>query len=297
MSLLTSIWNHPANRNRRLMALIHALKWQCSKRLSGRSSDITFHGLTLRCYPNSHSASRAIYFHGYPDFHEMRFIKDYLRPGDIFIDVGANVGLYTLLAMSIVQPHGHVHSFEPGALTFQRLQQVLDLNQLTSVTSHNMAVSDTNGTVAFNNTLDDCTAHIEAESLDNSALLSVPVVRLDTHLPDVPYAMIKLDIEGHEPFALRGASTWLKNGNPPVIQIEMAGYSKRYGITTSEFIQELRDCGYLTAVYSADAHRLEWTERPWEVPTDNVLAVFENHKQFVDHRIAAARQASRASSE
>ena len=68
----------------------------------------------IRCYPNSSSASKIIYFSAFPDFYEMGFMKDYLRPGDNFIDGGANIGLYTILAASLVGNNGKVVAFEPS---------------------------------------------------------------------------------------------------------------------------------------------------------------------------------------
>lgn len=212
MSLLGSIWKHPANQNRRIAALARAVHWQISKRLTGKPADIDFHGLALRCFPNSHSASRAIYFRDYPDFNEMRFMRDYLRPGDKFIDVGANVGLYTLLARALVGQSGHVDSFEPMKATFKQLREEIDLNKLENVAIHNLAVSDVTGFVSFNETTDDCTAHVSPDPSADQSRLSVRAVRLDSHLPDDTYAMMKMDIEGYEPFALRGTSEWLRKG-------------------------------------------------------------------------------------
>ena len=70
--------------------------------------------MTLRCYPDSPSASAMIYCHDSPDFHEMNFIRRYLRAGDTFLDIGANIGVYSLLAASRVGPSGRVVAFEPA---------------------------------------------------------------------------------------------------------------------------------------------------------------------------------------
>jgi len=98
--------------------------------------------------------------------------------------------------------------------------------------------------------------------------------------------MAKFDIEGFEPFAILGASRWLKLGNPPVLQIEMTGHSKRFGVSTSEFIDELDGIGYFTAVYEPETGPLNPTKRPWEIPVDNVLTVSRQRKSFVEERLA-----------
>ncbi|MEJ2178130.1 MAG: FkbM family methyltransferase [Gammaproteobacteria bacterium] len=277
---------HPANQGSRLSVLMRSAYWQLYKRLTGRAVDISYHGFKLRCYPKNRSASRALYFSGLPDFREMMFTLQYLRPGDQYIDAGANIGLYTLLALSIIGPQGYVHAFEPNPESADRLQEVLSNNQIDNVSVNRIGLSNTTEEVGFNLTQDSCTAHIETVDSGLIPDARIRVARLDERLPDRRYAMAKLDIEGYEPFAIQGASRWLKLGNPPVLQIEMAGYSKRFGVTTPEFIAELDSFGYFTAVYEPETRTLNPTNRPWEIPVDNVLAVSREHQTLVEKRLA-----------
>lgn len=107
------MWNHPANAHHRLRAFAKAGAWQVYKRVIGRPFTMrVYEDLRIRCYADSHQPGRLIYFGGLPDFEEMTFMQRYLRPGDGFIDAGANVGLYTLLAAKLVGPTGAVHAFE-----------------------------------------------------------------------------------------------------------------------------------------------------------------------------------------
>ena len=216
---------------------------------------------------------------------------DYLRPGDRFIDVGANVGLYTLLAGSIVGSAGHIDAFEPGALAADRLRETVEANAMMNVCLHPVAVSDVAGTANFNLTDDDCCAHISPAALVGVGSKPVPTVRLDTHLENQFYAMAKMDIEGYEPFAVRGASRLMKQGQLPVILLEMAGYSKRFGISTSDFIAELKGLGYGCASYDPAARELRPTQTPWQIPVDNLLAIRSEQFEFVARRLAEARDA------
>jgi FkbM family methyltransferase len=228
----------------------------------------------------------------------MRFMQDYLRPGDRFIDVGANVGLYSLLARSVVGPTGRVDAFEPGTAVLPRLEESLRLNQLENVVVHRVGLGEAAGQVVFDSTGDDCTAHVAPGAIpgvhdspnacqhDASQHDAIQIVRLDEYLPDVSYAMAKFDIEGYEPFAIRGASRFLDRGNPPVMLIEMAGYTKRHGITTPQFITILDELGYSVCVYRPQDRRLEKTSEPWTIPADNVLAVHKGREQEVVERIS-----------
>jgi FkbM family methyltransferase len=284
IQLIREILTHPANQGLKLRALWRALHWQLHKRLTRTPLDVPYHGKILRCYPENHSASRAIYFSGLPDYSEMRFILDYLRPGDTFVDAGANAGLYTLLAASVVGETGWVHAFEPNELMAERLRELAALNAAQNISVHVLGLAEYDGEISFVDTGDDCTAHIPGDSVSQSTT-QIPVTRLDTQLADKDIAMAKFDIEGYEPLAIRGAQKLTENANPPVMLIEMAGYSQRHGISTSDFIQELDEIGYLTATYDPERRELIPTVTPWEIPVENVIAVAKSRLDDVAGRL------------
>src|SRR4029079_6403356 len=134
LNLTRLIWGHPANRGRRVRAVSLFVGWQFYKRLLRRPIDVTERGgLRFKCYPDSQDAGRMIYFNRLPDPAEMTFIKRYLRPGDAFIDAGANVGIYTLFAAQLVGPSGSVIAFEPDPGAADRLRENVDRNGQTWV--------------------------------------------------------------------------------------------------------------------------------------------------------------------
>jgi hypothetical protein len=67
--------------------------------------------------------------------------------------------------------------------------------------------------------------------------------------------------------------------------VEMSGYSKQYGISTSDFIKELDQIGYFTAIYNPESREIRRTKEPWKVPVDNVLAIAEERLDFVMDRL------------
>jgi FkbM family methyltransferase len=275
---------HPANQGRVFPAIVRYLAWQLSKRTYADHWDIPYHGLTLRCHRNSHSASGALYFNGMPDFREMTFIQRYLRPGDTFVDIGANVGVYTLLAAALVGARGRVHAFEPGAMTRKQLNENVALNRLSCVSVHGLAVSDRAGSASLTANVDDCVASLVPVDVvaDAVNIESIECVTLDGFLPDVDFAMAK-------PMAIRGALGHLSRGNPPVLQIEMDGYSKKYGVETHEFIAELDQAGYDVGIYDVARNSIEFTRTPWVNGVLNVLAVSRARRSEVVARLAEER--------
>lgn len=280
ISVLKFIWRHPANRQRRFTAVFRGVAWQIYKRLTGNYFDVgVFNGLKLRCYPDSTSASSVLYCRGWPDYHEMGFMRHYLSEGDGFIDIGANVGVYTLLAASLVGKTGRVDSFEPGAAAFVRLQENVGLNNLTQVHLHAMAVGETTGNVSFF-CEQDTTNRIRTSEDGNTASVEVPIDRLDNILAGQCYAMGKMDIEGAELLALRGAQKMLSDHNPPVWLLELNGALHAFGFDEMELADWLADQGYDLALYDADTHTLRFEKKPW-LEAGNVLAISRKMKAQV----------------
>ncbi len=278
------IWFHPANRGRRVRALARTVAWQAYKRATGRHWDLRVFGMRLRCYPDSTSASLALYCHGYPDYHEMKFMQDYLRPGDGFVDVGANVGVYTLAAASLVRREGRIDALEPDRRAGVRLRENLGLNGLTQVVVHDVAAGARPETVRFLSGRD--TMNRIGTARDAAPTVEVACVRLDDLLAGRSYAMGKMDIEGAEPLALQGAQRMLGESNPPVWLLEMNGLLRDLGFTEEGLAEWLRERGYDLAVYDADARDLKFFVKPW-TGRSNVLAISRPSRDFVLERLTA----------
>lgn len=286
--LLKAIWQHPANRPNRLGALLAFFRWQFLKHALKRPTTIDFHRLKLKCFPDSAPTSAAIYFNGLADYWEMKFLQAYLRPGDNFLDIGANTGVYTVLAASRIGPQGCIDAFEPVERTAQRIEEQATLNHLDHVRVHRFAVSDRNGTLNFGFSGSDAMMHVQRAGEPASEGAQVSCVRLDDFQPYEDYAAAKMDIEGAEPFALAGATHRLQQVNPPVWLIELAGYSTCYGVSSDEIIERLSAAGFDCAIFNPATHRLEYTQTPWLMGVQNVLAIARTRRSFVEDRLQAA---------
>jgi FkbM family methyltransferase len=291
LRLFQFVWSHPANRQRRLRALAKAIGWQLLKRTTGTYVDLALpNDLKLRCYPDSTSAALMLYCAGQPDYHEMRFMRDYLRAGDGFVDVGANVGVYTIYAVSCVGRHGHIDSLEPGPQALARLKENVRLNRLTNVRIHPVAAGAEDGRACFG-TGNDTLNRLETALNDVGVTrIEVQCVRLDSLLVGGRYAMGKMDIEGAEPLALGGATRMLEERNPPVWLLEMNGSLRHYSFTEEGLRDWLAARGYDLGVYDSDSRHLEFLETPWAKRV-NVLAIARDRRELVLGRIAESRNA------
>ncbi len=162
---------------------------------------------------------RAIYCQGEWEPLETALFAQILRPGDRVADVGANIGWFSLLAARLVGPGGQVDSFEANRDTFALLQDNLSLNACGNVTAHCLAVGETAG-LARIAPREAGNAGADGVELASGGADAVPLVRLDEVLAEAPLRLIKLDIEGWEAKALRGAEGLLRRAEAPDLVFE-----------------------------------------------------------------------------
>lgn len=147
-----------------------------------------------------------------------------LEPGDVFIDIGANIGWNTVFA-SMAVPNGHVYCFEPDPKNYNLLQKNIKLNVLSNVTLINKALADKIGYENLYLSNNNFGNHILNPSYYNSEShkehISVETDTLDNFLldKDLPVKFLKLDVEGSEPRVLNGAKYTI-NKYRPFISIE-----------------------------------------------------------------------------
>jgi len=198
-----------------------------------------------------------------PDWPEMNLMLDYLHPGDIFVDVGANVGVYSLLAS--VVPDVEVWAFEPSLETWRSARANVTLNDLdNSIHVVRAAVGADEGTVMLTVGLGSVN-HVVPSS-DKAAGESVPMVALDSHLlakDRTKIRVLKIDVEGDELAVLDGARGLIRDSRPLII-VEANDIA---GLAT--WLSELE---YRPFTYMPE--RRELSETTWEAsPTGNIIAL------------------------
>ena len=270
--------------------MTRAVGWQLYKRIVKKPIDRSIYsGMRIRCYPDSNSASDLFYFGDYYEYDEMLFLARYLRPKDGFIDGGANIGTYSLLAASIVGAEGRIDAFEPTPKTARRLIENLALNGIDWVRVHRAALADRTGVAKFISDTD-VSNRLVVQVEKGSAVMEVPCVSLDESLPaDARYAMAKLDLEGAEEAAVRGAEIHLRDANPPVWQVEGWPHLLRtMGSSREALLSLFVDRGYQIAWYHADDNRLEWGEDAVR-GRQNFFAISRSMRQEVVERLRQSR--------
>lgn len=168
---------------------------------------------------------------------ETEYLTKTLKKGDTFVDIGTNIGLFSLIASKIVGNDGKVLCFEPAPQTFFRLNENIKLNNFKNIESRNLGLSDKNGELSFyisDNGYDAWNSFAPSQDNKLESSIQVSVSTLDLELKDVDKSKIKLvkiDVEGWEKFVLDGGKDFLINYNP-ILMVEFteentfnAGYS------------------------------------------------------------------------
>jgi FkbM family methyltransferase len=188
---------------------------------------------------------RTIYFHGGFESYETEFVRSLIKPGAVVLDIGANIGWWTLHLHQWVGPQGWVFAFEPDGSERSRLKRNLDFNSASNVTLLDTAVSDSVGEIWLSPTFDGGTTHIVDDPSQASG--RVPVTTVDAFIERESLSrldFIKCDIEGAELRFLRGAESTLKRFRP-IVMVELYEPNLRqFGTSRAELLDRLVSLGY-----------------------------------------------------
>lgn len=276
------VWRHPINRRRRLRALLEYLAWQIGSRLvPGPVAVVTAGRARLLCQPGVDGALPNVWA-GLGEFEDMGLALHLLRPGDLFADVGANVGAFTMLAAA--QVGARCVAFEPGPVARGWLERNLDLNGCRGLVEvRPVAVGAEAGRLHFTVGLD-TQDHVVPGG--GAGTREVAVETLDGALGPRTPALMKIDVEGYLPEALAGAAALLERPGLMALIVEVDTPDLRE-LDGRDVYAVLLDSGFSPMVYDPFTRRLAARDltRPGSM---NVLWVRDSRLEAVRLRLAEA---------
>lgn len=268
------------------------MRWRCGLTVFQPLLD----GAGVYLYPEEAIARHLLYL----DFESAvrRAMQDVLAPGMTFIDVGANFGLYTVLAAKLVGATGRVLAFEPSEREWKRARRAIERNGFQNVELFRVALSNADGTISLNvcepayggcNSVGTVThkaavghvSHVEqvtCRTLD-SFLAEKQVRRVD---------VMKLDVEGAEQLVLLGGKELFTGAGAPVLFCELSDWTARgLGTTAAETWDLMVSYGY--KIYSIQrsegGYRLAQCPRAERIEYEDVLALKPAHVSGLAGRI------------
>ena len=251
LNTLTFILRHPLNRKTPLAALGRFVKWQLGSRLLPGAVALPFVEDTRLLVRRGMTGATGNLYCGLHEFEDMALVLHALRPGDLFIDIGANVGSYTVLAAGVAG--ADVIALEPVPTTFERLLDNIHINPIRGkVEPKLMAVGAATGTVRFTNGLDTVN-HVCTQAETG---IEVPLETLDKLLCGLSPALIKVDVEGYESAVVKGGVNTLAQSGLLAVLMEFNGSGGRYGYDEDKLLADLLAMGFTSCVYRPFERRI-----------------------------------------
>lgn len=224
-----------------------------------------------------------------------RWIKQSLKPNALFIDCGANIGIQSLIAAEYyraqlgVATEPMVYAFEPNPRILRQLEENIRLNQLENfIKAQPNAVADREAWTRFylsseDNSTSSSLADLGPSNLHTGEAIEVQTVSLaefvQHHSINRRVGLIKLDIEGAELLALRGAQAILVRDHPTIIMEVYPAFMRAFGYTFADVFQFLTPLGYM--IYriqpNGELAKLAKGEWPAEIAYGDIICFAEKN--------------------
>lgn len=251
---LRYITGHPLCRDRPLAAIGRFIRWQMGSRLL--PGEILFRWVNKSRFivRSGEAGLTGNVYTGLHEFEDMAYLLHVLRPGDGFIDAGANVGAYTILAGAVLG--ARCYAFEPVPDTYKRLLENIRVNGLDClVRCFNLGLSSQAGQLRFSGD-QDTENHALLDGQHASLEIEVAVDTLDNVCTEFSPAIIKIDVEGFETAVLEGARTLLDHKDLHSVIMELNGSGTTYGYDESAILDLMAGYGFDTYAYNPFTRKL-----------------------------------------
>lgn len=183
-------------------------------------------------------------YKGFSDRQKLEKLSRIIKPGMQILDIGANIGYYTIFFSRLVGKQGRVYAFEPEPLNFSYLKR--NTRNINNIILNNLAVSENSGEISLY-----CSdlSNVDAQTYDsgeNRRALTVKCVSIDDYFPNAQKVdLVKLDIQGYEYFAIKGMVNTLANSAGVVLAGEFWPYGlKKSGVEPRQLIELLEKMNF-----------------------------------------------------
>ncbi|BCA57116.1 hypothetical protein W02_42560 [Nitrospira sp. KM1] len=209
---------------------------------------------------------RAIHFGGSYETNETEYLRKMIRSDAVCVDVGANVGYYTML-MAQTASGGSVHAFEPIALNAALLRATIELNGMSNVRINQCALGNSIGVVSFSQSSDSAYSSIhDTQRKPLERTLTVPVTTLDSYLEREGVKrvdILKADVEGAEGLVVAGASRLLSDETrrPHIVLLELFDQNlQAFGSSVKTVIEDMQRFAYRPFVITDKARLVQYSD-------------------------------------
>ena len=208
---------------------------------------------------------------------EIDFLQRFLKKGDTFLDIGANIGLFSLEAVNRIGPEGRIFSFEPSPKTFARLKENVEVNNIRTIKPINIGLSNKEDILHINvseNGYDAWNSFAHSDDGKFHTTAEARVRKLDDVIKEEgigEVSLVKLDVEGWEKFVLFGGEHFFKTQSPVVMVEFTESNTFAAGYHVQELFDILQGWGYQWYRYKDSS--LVPEVKQLHYPYDNLFAI------------------------
>lgn len=286
IEILGFIMEHPLNRNQKIRALGRFLAWQFRSRLAHNPIIIPFINNSKLIVSNGMTGATGNIYCGLHEFEEMSFLLHLLRTDDFFIDIGANIGSYTVLAAAAIQ--AKCISIEPIPATFTHLRENITLNAVSEkVTALNIGVSSREGKLRFTSDLDTRNRVVCAGEKVSGGTIEIDTDTLNHLAGHLNPVLIKIDVEGFEANVLDGGDQVLQKDSLLALILEKNEENNRYSFNGIYLQDRLLNFGFEPYRYDPFRRTLFISEQN-VTASNNVLYLKRNKLSLIKERLLTA---------
>jgi FkbM family methyltransferase len=286
MATLRWAARHPLNRDSGMKAMFAFARAQIGARLVSGDVCVPLPNETRLLVPPRMKGAVHFIWPGLYDFEEMSFVLHYLRPEDLFVDVGANIGIFTVLASGVAG--ARTLAFEPAPFAFDFLLKNVRLNNLTSlVNAQNAALGGQKGKIRITSGLG--TENYVLLDKNPSESVEVELLTLDSLEANFHTVVAKIDVEGFEQEVLAGAKSFLARPSLQAMIIERVGNANRFGQNEDALHVYIRSLSLVPCAYeprTRTLHRLADDARGNIIYVRNLEKANERLRQAPAYRFA-----------
>lgn len=276
--------NHPLTKEKPFTAVKRYAKFHLTHKLNPEAALYPFvNELKILTRPGMGHIAHNIYV-GLGDFWEMGFVMHFLRHSDLFVDVGANAGAYSLLAAGVC--NASTLAIEPVPQTYKFLQLNLKINNLEDrVDCVNAGAGEVQSQLHFSVDKPDAWNRVVTEPAERGKAIIIDVFPVDQLVDGQCPTLLKVDVEGYDFAVLQGASQILSNSVLKAVMVEMNKNGKRFGFSDDDIHNLLLEAEFQPYAYDPLTRDLTQLANYNE---DEENTLYLRDLDFVDARVKSA---------
>ena len=248
------------NLNSKKLSFLEPLAYQISSQIDSETVNVFGNQMILG---DKGPLSMELSIYGIWEPIETDFVRNTIKNNEVVLDIGANIGYYTLILAKLVGDGGQVFCFEPEPNNFQKLKKNIEKNKYQNVVCENIAISNKNGEIQLYLSERSIGQHkIYNSDAVSEKSITVKTSSLDNYFKNnklrEKISFIKIDIEGAEFFVLDGMQTILKNNKKLKILLEFdPNQIKDSGTTSNDLLNLLNGEGFEFFFVNQKKHEFE----------------------------------------